>query len=457
MHKALKKGDTMNRFLLWLCGISLAVSAAASTPAQGERAAGSTSLSSLARRATAPDQKVSTAAIASLRAEGYAGLSALLESGGPASPRICWSEGSSKPADHWGRWCAAVDAVAAQRDASVSGLYWYTDLEKAKEAARLSGKPILSLRLLGRLDEELSCANSRFFRVALYGNREIAPILRDRFVLHWKSERPVPRITIDFGDGRRIERTITGNSIHYLLDAEGRPLDALPGLYGPAAFRRWLIEAEQLAGALARSRSLPLQAVLASFHAEKFSETSARWETDRAAAGIAAPRPAAPTVRTVRVSASAALPAAATKMIVERPLLKAFSPLETDLRTLTESTQWEKLARLHAEEARLDATSRALFARESASAHPAQAVVNFEASMALDTVRNEYLLHARLHQWFATGSGVWNLERLNEKVYAELFLTPRSDPWLGLVPTDTYTALSDGGLRGFATPLNQSR
>ena len=33
-----------------------------------------------------------------------------------------------------------------------------------------------------------------------------------------------------------------------------------------------------------------------------------------------------------------------------------------------------------------------------------------------------------------------------DRVYAELFLTPSSDPWLGLVPSDTYTALRDGGL-----------
>jgi hypothetical protein len=37
-------------------------------------------------------------------------------------------------------------------------------------------------------------------------------------------------------------------------------------------------------------------------------------------------------------------------------------------------------------------------------------------------------------------------DQLNAKVYAELFLTPDSDPWLGLVPRDTFTALEDDGL-----------
>jgi len=65
--------------------------------------------------------------------------------------------------------------------------------------------------------------------------------------------------------------------------------------------------------------------------------------------------------------------------------------------------------------------------------------------MALDTMRNEYLFHSRIHQWFAGYPAAWDLERLNQKVYAELFLTPSSDPWLGLLPPDTYTALGWGG------------
>ena len=70
-------------------------------------------------------------------------------------------------------------------------------------------------------------------------------------MLHWQSVRPVPTVTIDFGDGRKLERTLTGNSIHYILDSEARPLDALPGLYGPQAFLRGLANAESLFKSLA--------------------------------------------------------------------------------------------------------------------------------------------------------------------------------------------------------------
>ncbi len=150
----------------------------------------------LINQALSPDP---AAAIASLRDLGPPGLDAIVEHGQPG------------PALR-----TAIDLVGAQRD-NVCGLYWYTDLDRARDAARAQAKPIVSLRLLGRLDEDLSCANSRFLRTAIYANEQIATVLKDRFILHWQSVRPVPRITIDFGDGRRIERTITGNSLHYLL------------------------------------------------------------------------------------------------------------------------------------------------------------------------------------------------------------------------------------------------
>jgi len=60
-----------------------------------------------------------------------------------------------------------------------------------------------------------------------------------------------------------------------------------------------------------------------------------------------------------------------------------------------------------------------------------------------DTVRNEYLLHRQVHAWFAAAEVGADADALNDRVYAELFLTPRSDPWLGLVPPDTFTAIGD--------------
>src|SRR5262245_21331926 len=115
---------------------------------------------------------------------------------------------------------------------------WHKTFEGALAAAAKRKKPILSLRLLGNFDEELSCANSRFFKKWLYPDPRVAKLLQDRFVLHWQSVRPVPLITVDFGDGRKLVTTITGNSMHVVLDQRGRPVDALPGLFTAETFVR---------------------------------------------------------------------------------------------------------------------------------------------------------------------------------------------------------------------------
>ena len=62
--------------------------------------------------------------------------------------------------------------------------------------------------------------------------------------------QPVTKVTIDFGDGRKLERTITGNSVHYILDSSGRPIDAIPGLYGLKAFPKQVKQAEVIAAVL---------------------------------------------------------------------------------------------------------------------------------------------------------------------------------------------------------------
>jgi len=69
-----------------------------------------------------------------------------------------------------------------------------------------------------------------------------------------------------------------------------------------------------------------------------------------------------------------------------------------------------------------------------------------QLNIALDTVRNEYLLHAKLYAWLITDRGRSDVNDLNQKVYAELFLTPATDPWLGLFSPEVYTALDGGGV-----------
>ncbi|MBA3451624.1 MAG: hypothetical protein H0T42_00850, partial [Deltaproteobacteria bacterium] len=174
----------------------------------------------------------------------------------------------------------AIDQHAGQRYATVSRLYWYTDLPAAQAAARASHRPILALRMLGRLDEDLSCANSRLFRATLYSNTAVSKFLRENFILYWSSERPVPKVTIDFGGGRTIQGTTTGNSAHYVLDENGEVLDVLPGLYAPTAFTTELTKSLVLANEVDDLSAARRTEVISRYH------KTAATQLDKAWAGI---------------------------------------------------------------------------------------------------------------------------------------------------------------------------
>ncbi len=361
---------------------------------------------------------------------------------------------STAATSEWHRLSTALDAVSQQKDSYLSGLYWYTDFTQAKAAARAAGKPILSLRLLGKLNEEFSCANSRFFRTILYSNAEVSKMLRERFILHWQSVRPAPRVTIDFGDGRKLERTLTGNSIHYILDANGVPIDALPGLYGPAAFLRSLDRIEDVFKELAKPGNRKL-----THHRERLNAINLDWVADIQRSGGKIPE-SIMVVRDADGKPTAVEVAflAISKMVSEASLLKSMTAGAEALGTISDEATWRKIAMLHLADAKLDDRSISLIKRKTQNAFmadgskttPETALANLvkklEMNIALDTVRHEYLLHPKLHAWLTRNSLSNNLDALNEKVYAELFLTPASDPWLGLFSAETYTALENGGI-----------
>jgi hypothetical protein len=373
----------------------------------------------LAGLALSGDQARAEKAIRKLRSLGPEGLEAFLDVHASTLAQSVQPEPSLQ---------SALDRISGQRDARASRLFWHTDFEQAKAAAQKLNRPILSLRLLGRLDEELSCANSRFFRVALYPNKEINEILRREFVLHWESVRPAPRITVDFGDGRKLERTITGNSIHYILAPDGQPIEALPGLYGPRAFLAQLQAAVTLARQYASTEPSARSSVIRQYHSERLAEALANWSADLAQ--------------------------------LEGSQREA-NPVRSTLESLTSSERWVAIARLHNGDARLDNESRKLIRVKNARALDAgrisvaksaaedpllRAMGEFERSMAEDTVRNEYQLHTQIHEWFTQGGlDVVEVARLNNRVYAELFMMPRWDPWLGLRPPNGYSGVESDG------------
>jgi hypothetical protein len=135
---------------------------------------------------------------------------------------------------------------------------------------------------------------------------------------------------------------------------------------------------------------------------------------------------------------------------------------ETDRATLDEHTtdeHWTRIAESRKHLCRLDESSLLVMrkcagleghAREPGGALDRKATW-LETRLALDTVQNEYRLHRQVHEWLSRDAAlVADPDALVSRVYAELFLTPDEDPWLGLVSDDAYAALE--GERGRCAP-----
>jgi hypothetical protein len=373
------------------------------------------------------------------------------------------------------RLAARIDAIAHQKYATVSRLYWYVDLASAKAAAREQRRPILHLRMLGNLEQDLSCANSRLFRATLYANQDVSEFLRERFVLYWSSERPVPRVTIDYGDGRTLERTTAGNSAHYVLDEEGHVLDVLPGLYAPTAFRHELEGSLTLVAQVRDKPNAERASLVADYHRQLVVAVARDWERLAATPWMPDRRALATQTRS-QTSVAAAERATMAKAAVELKDLRRFAkelapePLADDQirmwaaagRTLyvPVGAKWPApLGEVLPPARVLDEASRALVIRLHDATPPAlrstdeglrAMVARLEETIVADTALNQLRLRPQISREIVRRGGRMDFPTLNAWIYAQVFHTPREDAWLGLLPRDVFTGLPGDGvvLRG---------
>jgi hypothetical protein len=422
----------------YLAAIALLVFVSAVYPA--------TRTEELAINAASTDAAASSAAIRELREMGPTGLEALFAK---YAVEVAKYSATGDGGENWPRIANALDTVGMQKDDYASHLYWYTDLDAAKRAASLQNKPILSLRLLGNLNEEFSCANSRLFRATLYSNGDIAKFLHDNYILHWRSVRPAPRITIDFGDGRKIERTITGNSIHYILMPDGTVIDAIPGLYGPEMFLSYLKLGLDQYVAARGLKGAPLTLALMKFRKRNFDDIVAKRDKTIQKAGVQMTETKTGTL------AILAAPMAMAKAIVvdEYSILRVYDDF-AKFEPSVKYDDWSKLASVYSANNALHPNSVAMIRRQNAKTGLTEdelkgMFAKLDKFIALDTTRNDFLFHTKLYEWLnqgRRGSETVDLETLNSEVYDKIFQTPDYDKWLGLYSNDVYTALDGNGI-----------
>lgn len=75
----------------------------------------------------------------------------------------------------------------------------------------------------------------------LFSDKKIAKYINENFEPIWVKVAPVPTVTIDFGNGKKIKRTVTGNIATYVCTTDGYIVDILPGIYKPKKYLSSLV------------------------------------------------------------------------------------------------------------------------------------------------------------------------------------------------------------------------
>ena len=103
----------------------------------------------------------------------------------------------------------------------------------------------------------------------LFSNHEVATFIDATFEPVWVSVRPAPLVTIDFGNGHKVVRTLQGNVATYVGDADGAVYDVLPGIYTPGPYREQLTLLAALVKDLARFSATERMTRLKEYHVKR--------------------------------------------------------------------------------------------------------------------------------------------------------------------------------------------
>jgi hypothetical protein len=98
----------------------------------------------------------------------------------------------------------------------------------------------------------------------LFADKSVQDFVREHFTAAWESVRAVPIVTIDFGNGHTLQRTLNGNVATYVCAPDGRVIDVIPGLCDAQTYLKSLNEALKL-----YARTHADAAALSTWHSEQ--------------------------------------------------------------------------------------------------------------------------------------------------------------------------------------------
>lgn len=103
----------------------------------------------------------------------------------------------------------------------------------------------------------------------LFARTDISQYINNCYEPVWQSLHEVPIVSVDFGGGRVLKRTLNGNIATYIITADGTVVDILPGIYKPDTYLSQLKALHNLAeDCRHESSSTMVSARLSRYHRE---------------------------------------------------------------------------------------------------------------------------------------------------------------------------------------------
>ena len=228
----------------------------------------------------------------------------------------------------------------------------------------------------------------------LFSSAELAQYISQLFEPAWESVRDVPIVTIDFGKGNVIKRTLHGNIATYVCTADGGVLDVMPGIYTPDVYRQRLEQFRLLhlyANSLKAKRGAPPRNAAQSEPAEAMAACLADYHRRQATA-----------LRQNRAAEVLAFVPDGGKLVIEMPV-------------------------------KLVAATSIPTVKPTVSAKPATKAEELATWQALadDTRHNETVRRLQIHEKLAE-TGPVRPEALVKWLYKDVLHADLDDPYLGL-------------------------
>jgi hypothetical protein len=217
---------------------------------------------------------------------------------------------------------------------------------------------------------------------------DVIQLLSTQVIPVWESVGSVPKVTIEIGNGHKLERTLGGNIVTYLLSTDGDVYDAYPGVYTPADY----INEIQTTLNFLKQTNHPSKII--SWHRDQFSDVVSYEQQ--------------------RITFS--------KALVESPLLKALK-----IGPITDRTAKNNFHDISKDPATVEELSAALLMYQSRNPHEIGRL-----GVEADSQNNVKLMRPAVHSLYSNLESLPKLAAFRDTIYKELLHIPLNDPYLGL-------------------------